>query len=135
VQAALLCRDDANSSVIANEIDIEARGSLDGALSSHDDLVGTTIGHYRLDALVGRGTMGRVYKAEHLGLHRPCAVKVMNPQLVASQPAVRERFWAEARMVARLLHPHVVTVHNLGTDRGYHFIEMEYVAGGVSLRE
>ncbi|GAC1471488.1 MAG: hypothetical protein NVSMB9_17730 [Isosphaeraceae bacterium] len=79
--------------------------------------------------------MGRVYRAVHLGLHRPCAIKVMNPGLVAKQPQIHERFWAEARAVAHLLHPHVVTIHNLGSDRGFHFIEMEYVPGGVSLRE
>ena len=79
--------------------------------------------------------MGRVYRATHLGLHRPCALKVMSPGLVARQPQVRERFWAEARAVALLLHPNVVTIHNLGSDRGYHYIEMEYVTGGVSLRE
>ena len=100
-----------------------------------DDLCGETIGQYRLEELVGRGTMGRVYRSTHLGLHRPCAIKVMNPGLVAMQPTIRERFWAEARAVAQLLHPHVVTIHNLGSDRGFHFIEMEYVPGGVSLRE
>jgi eukaryotic-like serine/threonine-protein kinase len=60
---------------------------------------------------------------------------VLNPGLVARQPQVREQFWAEARVVANLIHPNVVTVHNLGTDRDYHFIEMEYVAGGISLKE
>jgi len=79
--------------------------------------------------------MGRVYRAEHLELARPCAIKVISPGLVAKQPQIRERFWAEARAVANLLHPHVVMVHNLGTDRGYHFIEMEYIAGGISLSE
>jgi serine/threonine-protein kinase len=54
---------------------------------------------------------------------------------VSRQPQIREQFWAEARVVANLIHPHVVTVHNLGTDRDYHFIEMEYVAGGISLKE
>ncbi len=78
--------------------------------------------------------MGRVYRAEHLGLCRPCAIKVMNPGLVARQPQVRERFWAEARAVANLVHPHVVTIHNLGSDRGYHYIEMEYVPAGSASR-
>ena len=98
-------------------------------------LVGETLGQYRLTALVGKGSMGRVYRAEHLGLHRLCAIKVLHPELVIREPQVRERFWAEARAVANLLHPHVVTIHNLGCDRGYHYIEMEYVSGGVSLRE
>jgi serine/threonine-protein kinase len=48
---------------------------------------------------------------------------------------MRDMFWAEARVVANLVHPNIVTVHNLGSDRGYHFIEMEYVPGGVTLKE
>jgi serine/threonine-protein kinase len=100
-----------------------------------DDLVERTLGQYRLGPVIGRGSMGRVYRAEHSGLGRTCAIKVMNPGLVARQPQTVERFWAEARAVAGLVHPHIVTVHNLGTDRGYHYIEMEYVPGGVSLRE
>jgi serine/threonine-protein kinase len=79
--------------------------------------------------------MGRVYRAEHTGLVRTCAIKVMNPGLVSRQPQILERFWAEARALAGLVHPHIVTVHNLGSDRGYHYIEMEYVPGGVSLKE
>lgn len=100
-----------------------------------DDLINQTLGQYKLESVVGRGSMGRVYRAEHLGLGRSCAIKVMNPGLVANQPHIRERFWAEARAVATLHHPHVVTIHNLGSDRGYHFIEMEYVPGGLSLSE
>jgi serine/threonine-protein kinase len=100
-----------------------------------DDLLGANLAHYRLDSLIGYGSMGRVYRARHLGLHRQCAIKVMNPGLVSRHPQIRERFWAEARAVANLVHPHVVTVHNLGSDRNYHFIEMEYVPGGISLKE
>src|SRR5262249_17014194 len=100
-----------------------------------DDLENQTLGQYRLGTVIGRGSMGRVYRAEHLGRCRPCAMKVMNPGLVARQPQVHEEFWAEARVVANLVHPHVVTIHNLGNDRGYHYIEMEYVPGGLSLKE
>ncbi|MFO0910294.1 MAG: serine/threonine-protein kinase [Isosphaeraceae bacterium] len=107
----------------------------DGADSIAQSLVGETLGQYRLEALIGQGSMGQVYRAEHLGLHRPCAIKVMNPRLTLNEPQIRERFWAEARAAANLMHPHVVTIHNLGCERGYHFIEMEYVRGGVSLRE
>jgi serine/threonine-protein kinase len=100
-----------------------------------DDLENQTLGQYRLGTVIGRGSMGRVYRGEHVGLCRPCAIKVMNPGLVARQPQVHEEFWAEARVVANLVHPHVVTIHNLGNDRGYHYIEMEYVPGGNSLKE
>ena len=100
-----------------------------------DDLTGRTLGQYRIGAVIGSGSMGRVYQAEHEFLCRPCAIKVLNPGLMRRQPQVRDQFWSEARVVANLVHPHVVTVHNLGSDRDYHFIEMEYVPGGVSLRE
>ncbi len=100
-----------------------------------DDLTDRELGQYRLGQVIGRGSMARVYGAEHLTLKRPCAIKVLSPGLVERQPQVREQFWGEARVVANLVHPHVVTVHNLGSDRGYHFIEMEYVHGGRSLRE
>jgi serine/threonine-protein kinase len=112
-----------------------AESEFDDGFPAVDDLVNAELGQYHIESVVGKGSMGRVYRARHLGLSRPCAIKVMNPGLVAKQPQIRERFWAEARAVANLLHPHVVTVHNLGSDRGYHFIEMEYVAGGVSLSE
>ena len=79
--------------------------------------------------------MARVYRARHLGLDRLCALKIMDPRLVSRQPAVREQFWAEARAAANLSHPHVVAIYNLGVDRGYHFIEMEYVPGALSLRD
>ena len=100
-----------------------------------ESLVGRRVGQYRLDSVLGRGTMAWVFKAKHLGLGRPCALKVMDPGLVARQPGIREQFWAEARAAANLLHPHVVTIHNLGSVQGIHFIEMEYIRGGRTLRE
>jgi serine/threonine-protein kinase len=79
--------------------------------------------------------MACVYKAKHLGLHRPCALKVMDSEVVKRHPEIRKQFWAEARVAANLIHPNVVTIHNLGSAQGYHFIEMEYVPGGQTLRE
>ena len=59
----------------------------------------------------------------------------MDPALDVEQPGVRDQFWAEARAAANLIHPHVVTIHNLGSLHGLHFIEMEYVPGGLTLRD
>ena len=100
-----------------------------------ESLLGRRVGQYRVDRVLGRGTMACVFKAKHLGLGRPCALKVMEPSLVARQPGIRAQFWAEARAAANLLHPHVVTIHNLGSVQGFHFIEMEYIPGGQTLRE
>jgi serine/threonine-protein kinase len=98
-----------------------------------DDLIGVRLAEYQIESPLGRGSMARVFKARHLGLDRTCALKVMDSRLVSRNAANRERFWAETRAAAALIHPHVVTIHNLGTDSGYDFIEMEYLAGAVSL--
>jgi serine/threonine-protein kinase len=98
-------------------------------------LVNRRIGQYRIASVLGRGSMACVYRARHLGLHRPCALKVLDSDLVSQQPGLRKQFWAEARAAANLIHPHVVTIHNLGSAQGFHFIEMEYVPGGQTLRE
>jgi serine/threonine-protein kinase len=98
-------------------------------------LLGRGVGQYLVESVLGRGTMACVFKARHLGLGRYCALKVLDPELVTAQPEIREQFWAEARAAANLLHPHVVTIHNLGSVDGFHFIEMEYIPGGVTLRE
>ena len=100
-----------------------------------DALLGRQLGEYRIESILGRGSMACVYKAKHLGLHRPCALKVIDPALVMKQPVTREQFWAEARVAANLLHPNIVTIHNLGSAFAFHFIEMEYVPGGMTLRE
>src|SRR4051812_44579924 len=121
--------------LIDPEDDESAPEEFDDGFPEIDDLVDSELGQYRLASIVGRGSMGRVYRGVHLGLGRQCAVKVMNPGLVAKHPQIRERFWDEARAVANLLHPHVVTIHNLGSARGYHYIEMEYVSGGITLSE
>lgn len=110
-------------------------GMLDDGFPAVDDIVQSEIGQYWVEEIIGRGSMGRVYRATHMALERPCALKIMSPGLLRRKPLIRDRFWAEARAVAGLVHPHIVTVHNLGGARGYHYIEMEFVPGGVSLRE
>ncbi|OJW22588.1 MAG: hypothetical protein BGO49_00980 [Planctomycetales bacterium 71-10] len=100
-----------------------------------DDLIGRKLAQYRILEDLGRGSMARVFKAWHLGLERTCALKIIDPNLVARRPILKDQFWAEARAAANLVHPQVVTIHNLGSDSGYHFIEMEYVPGSVSLRD
>jgi serine/threonine-protein kinase len=101
----------------------------------NENLIGRKLGQYRIDEHLGRGSMARVFKAWHLGLERACALKIIDPGLVARGPQVRDQFWAEARAAANLVHNHVVTIHNVGSDAGYDFIEMEYVPGSVNLRD
>jgi eukaryotic-like serine/threonine-protein kinase len=73
--------------------------------------------------------MARVYRARHLTLERPCAIKVLKPSIMERDEDAIAAFLAEARAAANLVHPHVVTIHTIGQDRGRHFIEMEYIDG------
>jgi eukaryotic-like serine/threonine-protein kinase len=84
---------------------------------------------YRIDAVVGQGGMGTVYRAEQLRLQRDVALKVMAPHL-ASDPGFRERFLRESQIAASLEHPHVVTVYDAGEADGVLYIAMRYVPGG-----
>ncbi len=99
-----------------------------------DELIGQSLGVYTCDALLGAGAMGRVYLARHRDLHRKCALKILPPSLVSSDPAYALRFINEGQAAAALNHPNIVTVHAIGKERDYHFLEMEFVAGR-SLRE
>ncbi|HVS15611.1 MAG TPA: protein kinase [Thermoanaerobaculia bacterium] len=94
-----------------------------------DPLVGAEVGVYRLLAVAGRGGMGTVYRAHHRTLQRPCAVKVLDGRLAELVPEYRELFLAEARAAASLVHPNIVTVHNVLESVGLHLIEMEWVEG------
>lgn len=91
-------------------------------------------GRYRLQAALGSGGMATVYRALDDSLGRTVAVKVMRPEL-ARDPAFRQRFRREARLVAGLNHPHVVSVHDIGehhvpgTQESLLYLVMEYVEG------
>src|SRR6185437_16519924 len=85
---------------------------------------------YRMRVRLGAGGMAEVFRAEDTRLGRDVAIKVLRPEL-ATDPAFRERFEAEARAAARLSHRHVVAVFDVGEahdDRP--FIVMELVGGG-----
>jgi serine/threonine protein kinase len=81
----------------------------------------TKIGNYELYEQLGRGGYGTVYRAEHLALKVERAVKVLHPQL-ASDPQYIQRFQREGQLAARLQHPHIVPVYDLGTDRGRFYL-------------
>jgi serine/threonine protein kinase len=86
-------------------------------------------GRFRIECEIGTGGMGTVYRATHLGLERPVAVKIIKPEF-ASDPDVTERFMREARTMARLRHPHAAFIFDAGNlPDGRHFIVMEFVEG------
>ncbi len=93
-----------------------------------DPLIGTQLGGYVIEALLGKGAMGRVYRAVQVSLNRPVALKVMAGHLVGSAESAA-RFWREARAAAAINHPNLVRVHDFGEAGGIYFYAMELVDG------
>ena len=89
---------------------------------------GTSLGPYQIDAPLGAGGMGEVYKATDTRLDRPVAIKVL-PEHVASDPDLKQRFEREARTVAALNHPHICTLYDIGREGETDFLVMEYLDG------
>lgn len=87
---------------------------------------------YRMLRQLGRGGMATVYLAVQKSVDREVALKVMSPALLVD-PDFGERFLREARIAARLHHRHVVGIHDVGRAGDYHYIAMEYLAGGTVL--
>ena len=86
-------------------------------------------GRFRIEYEIGRGGMGTVYRAIHLGLERPVAVKIIKPEFAGDRD-VADRFLREARTMAKLRHPHAAMIFDAGNlPDGRHFIVMEFVEG------
>ncbi|MCA1583411.1 MAG: protein kinase [Acidobacteria bacterium] len=92
-------------------------------------MIGTAFAHYRVEALLGRGGMGEVYRASDARLDRPVAIKVLAPQDVENRSLV-ERFLREARAASSLNHPNIVTIYEAGqSETGSYYIVQELVEG------
>jgi len=89
---------------------------------------GVLFGGYRIEAVVGRGGMGVVYRATDLSLSRPVALKLIAPEF-AQDPAFRERFLREPRLAASLDHPGVVPIYEAGEREGQLYLAMRWVEG------
>lgn len=108
----------------------DGRGhSTESAANDLSHLVGQDIDVYHIDALLGRGGMGCVFRAIHRDLHRPCALKILLPGLANDDSDYVTRFQNEGRAAAALVHPNVVTIHAIGQATDYHFLEMEFLPG------
>ena len=89
---------------------------------------GRSLGPYRIVSPLGAGGMGEVYRATDTRLGRDVALKVL-PESVAGSPELRARFEREARAVASLSHPGILSIHDFGTDGGQTFAAMELLEG------
>ena len=89
-------------------------------------MINTTVGHYKILRTLGQGGMGAVYAAQDLRLDRQVALKILPPELAENDRLV-DRFELEARAVAALDHPNIVTVYSVEEADGFHFITMQLV--------
>ena len=91
-------------------------------------MIGQSLLHYRIDAKIGEGGMGVVYRATDTHLDRPVAIKVL-PAAAVADPDRKRRFIQEAKSASSLNHPNIIHVYDIGSDQGVDFMAMEYVSG------
>ncbi len=118
----------ASTDIEHQQLQASVRGKLFGA----DENPPMQIGRYQLGERLGAGGMGVVFRAHDTSLDRPVALKLLRPGY--EMEAAAERLQREARAMARLSHPNVVTVFDVGTYEGSVFVAMEHV-DGVTLRQ
>ncbi|MBN1217957.1 MAG: protein kinase [Anaerolineae bacterium] len=94
------------------------------------DLIGKTIGQYKIVEKIGVGGMATVFKAYQASINRYVAVKIL-PTQFAHDPNFVKRFTQEAKAIAALEHPHILPVYDFGTDEGLTYMVMRYVEGGT----
>ncbi len=106
----------------------EGNGREIATANSVDPFIGRVFSHYRLEARLGSGGMGLLYRATDLTLGRAVALKLLARHLVTNATA-KERFVQEARAASALDHPNIATVHDIGEVEGELFIVMAYYEG------
>lgn len=90
--------------------------------------IGSEIGGFKIEEVLGRGGMGVVYKAHELSLNRKVALKVLSQKLSSDQEFI-QRFKREAQIIASLDHPNIVRVLAYGEEKGLYYFAMEYIKG------
>jgi serine/threonine protein kinase len=97
-------------------------------MPAYDTLIGQQLANFRIERLVGRGGMAKVYYGWDVKLERPVAIKVIDERYRGDH-AYTERFVREARAVASWNHPHILQVYYAGDENGIYYFAMEYVRG------
>jgi len=93
-----------------------------------DPLIGQALGHYRIEAKLGEGGMGVVYRAFDTHLDRPVAIKILRADATTS-PERQRRFVQEAKAASALNHPNIIHIYDISSSGDVDFIAMEFVAG------
>jgi hypothetical protein len=145
---AALARDEEARDALLDEAcagDLALRGEVEAMLAAHEGAkrsgqepapafpdekprleAGGMLGPYRIEALIGAGGMGEVYRARDTRLDRTVALKVLPLELTGDAER-RGRFEREARAIARLSHPHICTLYDVGRDGATDFLVMEHL--------
>ncbi|HEX6880376.1 MAG TPA: serine/threonine-protein kinase, partial [Terriglobales bacterium] len=89
---------------------------------------GTRLGPYEIVSPLGAGGMGEVYRARDTRLDRSVAIKVL-PTHLSADPELKQRFEREAKAISSLQHPHICTLHDIGSQGDVDFLVMEYLDG------
>src|SRR5260370_13552348 len=89
---------------------------------------GTRLGHYEIRSKIGAGGMGEVYLALDRELDRTVAIKIL-PEVLAANQQRLQRFIQEAKAASALNHPHIITIHEIGTTGNTRFIATEFIEG------
>jgi len=97
-------------------------------LKKDDPLIGQQLANFHIERLLGRGGMARVYYGRDVKLHRPVAIKVIEPSYRAN-PSYSQRFIKEARVMAKWRHENIVQIHYADDAGGFYYYVMEYVDG------
>ncbi|MDX1995436.1 MAG: serine/threonine-protein kinase [bacterium] len=100
-------------------------------MAVNDPLLGRQLGDYTIQGVLGQGGMARVYRGYDEKLQRYAAVKVIEPKLIGGEEEdeYRERFQREARAIARLNHPHIVTIFQFGNVDAMYYMAMNFLEG------
>ncbi|HQR36314.1 MAG TPA: serine/threonine-protein kinase, partial [Blastocatellia bacterium] len=99
-----------------------------GMMAEKHPVIGRTLGHYTIQSKIGAGGMGEVYRAQDLRLDRDVAVKILPEHLAQDAEALR-RFEREAKAVAALSHPNILSIFDFGTEEGVSYAVMELLEG------
>ncbi|SRR6266516_412702 len=129
VEALLAASEQAGSFIEKPALEAEARSlANEQGDAGAESVVGKTIGHYGVIALLGSGGMGEVYLAEDKELARKVALKLL-PLYFSKDRERLHRFQQEARMLLALNHPNIVTIHDIGEIDSFYYIASELVEG------
>ncbi len=99
-----------------------------------EELIGQSLGQYRIVEIIGQGGMATVFRARQPGLERWVAVKVLPPHY-AADPHFSAHFLREAQAIAQLEHPHILPVYDFGQQGRYIYLVMRYIEGSRTLAD